>query len=178
VVGRYRLTVWKAVLKAPAVSALETVTSSIAYNDCFQFQLEPLHSGAHSICLFAARGGHLDVLRWARDRSCPWSEATCCYAAEGGHLEVLRWAREHHCPWDGRTCAWAAKHGHLEVLRWAREHDCSWDAMTCMYAARNGHLEVLQWARAHGCPWNKEHCVLVAISQSHPETLAWVRAQP
>ena len=25
-------------------------------------------------------------------------------AAAGGHLEVLRWAREHHCPWDERTC--------------------------------------------------------------------------
>jgi hypothetical protein len=132
-------------------------------------------SGAHSICLFAARGGHLDVLRWARERHCPWNEATCCYAAEGGHLEVMRWARDHDCPWDSRTCAWAAKHGHLVVLRWAREHDCQWDDMTCLYAARNGHLEVLQWARANGCPWSKRACVNAAMW--HPETVAWVRAQ-
>ena len=25
-------------------------------------------------------------------------------AAEGGHLAVLRWAREHDCPWDKSVC--------------------------------------------------------------------------
>ena len=27
----------------------------------------------------------------------------CTQAAEGGHLEVLKWAREHHCPWNEVT---------------------------------------------------------------------------
>jgi len=52
---------------------------------------------------------------------------TCAYAAEGGHLEVLKWARENGCPWDKQTCAYAAKGGHLEVLKWARENGCPWD---------------------------------------------------
>jgi len=39
-------------------------------------------------------------LRWAREHDCPWDEWTCAYAAKGGHLEVLKWAREQHCPWD------------------------------------------------------------------------------
>jgi hypothetical protein len=59
-------------------------------------------------------------------------------AAEGGHLEVLRWAREHDCPWDVATCAAAAEKGHLEVLRWAREHDCPWDSGTRAAAAAGG----------------------------------------
>ena len=46
------------------------------------------------------RGGHLEVLKWARANGCPWDEGTCAYAAEGGHLEVLKWARENGCPWD------------------------------------------------------------------------------
>ena len=29
----------------------------------------------------------------------------CALAAKGGHLEVLRWAPEHHCTWDSMTCA-------------------------------------------------------------------------
>ena len=33
-----------------------------------------------------------------------WDECTCAYAAEGGHLEVLKWARENGCPWDEYTC--------------------------------------------------------------------------
>jgi len=24
----------------------------------------------------------------------------CAYAAEGGHLEVMQWARDHGAPWD------------------------------------------------------------------------------
>ena len=41
----------------------------------------------------------------------------------GGHLEVLKWARENGCQWDEWTCATAAEGGHLEVLKWAREND-------------------------------------------------------
>jgi len=35
---------------------------------------------------------------------------------------------------------------------------------------------VLRWALQHGCPWSKDNCE--HASGSHPETLAWVRAQP
>ena len=37
-------------------------------------------------CAFAAGGGHLEVLMWAREQGCPWNELTCSYAAKGGHL--------------------------------------------------------------------------------------------
>ena len=62
-------------------------------------------------------------------------------AAKGGHLKVLKWARENDCPWDG-TCMCAAKGGHLKVLKWARENDCPWNKWTCADAAIGGHLEV------------------------------------
>ena len=76
----------------------------------------------------------------------------CAYAAEGGHLEVLQWARAHGCRWDERTCAQAALNGHLKVLQWARAQGCPWDEQTCAKAAENVHRAVLQWARAQGCP--------------------------
>ena len=63
------------------------------------------------ICAFAAFGGHVDVLDWARDRGCPWDEETCASAAEGGHLDVLRWARAKGCPWDEQTTM-AEEYGH------------------------------------------------------------------
>jgi len=49
-----------------------------------------------------------------------------CQAILGGHLHVLKWAREHDCPWCWRTCALAAEGGHLEVLKWAHENGCEW----------------------------------------------------
>ena len=71
---------------------------------------------------------------------------------------------------------YAARGGHLEVLQWAREHHCPWNESTCQHAAAGGHLEVLRWARENGCPWRKRSCQI--NSKNHPETLAWVRAQP
>jgi hypothetical protein len=118
----------------------------------------------------------VERLAWAKANGCPWVYLTCELAAGGGRLEALQWAREQDCPWDTGTCASAAEGGHLEVLRWAREHHCFWDIWTCYKAAARGHLEVLKWAREHGCPWVKRQCA--AASYNHPQTLAWVRAQP
>jgi hypothetical protein len=55
---------------------------------------------------------------WVDSRNRPWDEWTCYAAARGGHLEVLKWLRDNDCPWDTWTCANAAVHGHLEVLKW------------------------------------------------------------
>ena len=32
-------------------------------------------------------------------RGCPWSKHTCKHAIKQGHVEVLRWARENGCEW-------------------------------------------------------------------------------
>jgi hypothetical protein len=40
--------------------------------------------------LEAAKGGHFSVLKWAREKNCPWDKNTCSSAAEGGHFEALR----------------------------------------------------------------------------------------
>ena len=39
---------------------------------------------------------------------------TCTDAVEGGHLEVLKWAREHGCPWDAATRDRAARKGYSD----------------------------------------------------------------
>jgi hypothetical protein len=50
----------------------------------------------------AAKGGHLEVLKWARENGCPWDEDDVRVAAEGGHLETLKWARENELPVETR----------------------------------------------------------------------------
>ena len=67
------------------------------------------------LCEDAARGGHLEVLKWARENGCPWDEHTCTYAAEGGHLDVLQWALENGCPWTRHSPLLAASMGYFET---------------------------------------------------------------
>jgi len=92
-------------------------------------------------------------------QGCPWGLGrwwTCIYAAKGGHLKVLQWARSQGCPWNVYTCRFAAEGGHLEVLQWARSDPtdpCPWDELVCINAALKGHLEVLKWAIEKGCPY-------------------------
>ena len=62
-------------------------------------------------CAWAAAGGHLALLRWARaqDPPCPWDKETCALAAGGGHLELLRWATASGCPHDVEGCKKSAR---------------------------------------------------------------------
>ena len=43
------------------------------------------------------------------DNGCDWGWMTCAAAARGGHLGVLKWARENGCEWSWRTCSFAAR---------------------------------------------------------------------
>ena len=78
----------------------------------------------------------------------PWDTATCTRAAKGGHLDVLQWARSNGCPWDEDTCAFAARCGKLDVLQWAHANGCEWIWDRCeAQAKRNQHDNMLPWLR-------------------------------
>eukprot|EP00587_Corethron_hystrix_P009281 CAMPEP_0113304708 /NCGR_PEP_ID=MMETSP0010_2-20120614/4618_1 /TAXON_ID=216773 ORGANISM="Corethron hystrix, Strain 308" /NCGR_SAMPLE_ID=MMETSP0010_2 /ASSEMBLY_ACC=CAM_ASM_000155 /LENGTH=368 /DNA_ID=CAMNT_0000158963 /DNA_START=206 /DNA_END=1309 /DNA_ORIENTATION=+ /assembly_acc=CAM_ASM_000155 len=104
----------------------------------------------------AARRGHLDLLIWLRQEGCPWGYETCIAAAKGGHIGTLKWLRRNGCPWwEYRMCEFAAKGGHLNMLIWLREEEeCPWGLWTPSAAAEGGHWEVLKWSIIHGCPYN------------------------
>src|SRR5271166_6043683 len=61
----------------------------------------------------AAKKGYLGIIQWIFPGA-ELSKDTCLLAARGGHLEVLKWARENQCPWNRSTCTNAALGGHLE----------------------------------------------------------------
>merc|ERR1719146_650616 len=86
---------------------LEKVARAMPGGDRLWFRLV-CRSWAAAEAAFAVR----DAALWKKFKRC-----LCHYAAEGGHLAVLRWARAHGCPWDELTCAYAAEFGHLEVLQ-------------------------------------------------------------
>ena len=106
------------------------------------------------VCRLAARLGHLEVLRWARDNGGKLTEDLCMEVAFEGHLVALQNLRAVGCPWGAKVCHTAANRGQLEILKWLRGNGCPWDVMTCFGAVTKGHVEVLRWARENGAPWN------------------------
>jgi len=110
-------------------------------------------------CSNAAKGGHLDVLKWLRsqDPPCPWSEATCAEAASNGQLDVVKWLRSQNppCPWNEWTTYFAAENGHFDVLKWLHSQNppCPWNERTTYFAEDNDHFDVLKWLVENGCPY-------------------------
>ena len=135
-------------------------------------------------CAGAARGGHLEALKYLRglDPPCPWNRWTLAEAAYRGHLEVLKWARSENppCPWGEVTSGWAAEGGQLDVLEWARGQNppCPWNECTFALAARGGPLEALKWLRDQDppCPWGEDTC-RTAVEYGRLDVLEWLRGQ-
>ena len=78
-------------------------------------------------CCCAAKMGCLSTLQNQLRRGLLDEAVVCEAAALGGHLEILRWARQHGFEWGVRTSSRAAAGGHLKVLKWLRENGCPWD---------------------------------------------------
>ena len=112
----------------------------------------------HPIVDYAARGGHLNILKWARANGSPWYRHTAAYLAEGGHLEALKWVMTNGYRWKSNICEYAAKGDQLEVLEYARANDCPWDKDTCLAAVTAGNLDILKYLTESGCPWYNDSC--------------------
>ncbi len=57
-------------------------------------------------------------LKWARANGCEWGADTCLFAVKGGQLEVLKWARANGCDWDPAVCLQSA--GDETMMKWIR----------------------------------------------------------
>ena len=116
----------------------------------------------------AAVGGHLEVLKWARNNGYPLSLDCILVAARKGHLNIIKFASSNGCPLLP-LCKEAARHGHLEILKWALSNNCK-NFQSCKIiieeAARSRHLKVLKWAKNNGCQWN-EHRIGKLILYLH-----------
>ena len=128
----------------------------------------------------AAAGGQLDALRYLRGRwQCQLAPESAVWAARGGHVDVLRWLASQGLEMDARACAAAAAGGWMEALQFLRTSGCEWDESTCALAAVGGHLEVLKWARSQDppCPWSRSDCRRVASDSNHQHIVKWIDQQ-
>ncbi|KAE8997458.1 hypothetical protein PR003_g20418 [Phytophthora rubi] len=163
----------------PTAHALETA----AFNGHLQ-ALEWLVDGpaklelSSSVFSEAARGGHLEVVKWLDARQCPSTSAALDAAAENGFLEIVQWLysnRREGC--SSRALDRAARNGHLEVVKWLHATD---EQLYCPAAinraAEFGHLEVVMWLharRTEGCSTEALDC---ACHQGHLHVAKWLHA--
>ena len=101
--------IFKGITKTDKREAVRTIP-------LIQYSVSKLFFEEETICSYAARGGHLDVLKWTYANGAILDVWICQNASEGGHLDVLKWARSKGVDWDcanwtGSTCAKAAGGG-------------------------------------------------------------------
>ncbi len=62
------------------------------------------------------------MMRFLRDRRCPWTKVTCADAAGGGPLEALQGLISEGYRWDQRVGEFAAMGGHVSVVQSLVKH--------------------------------------------------------
>ena len=83
----------------------------------------------------AASQGNLEMVKYCVANECPIDERACAWAARCGHLEVLKYLREEvKAPWGSDTASWAAGYGRLHILEYLveREYDQYDEICVCM----------------------------------------------
>lgn len=121
--------------------------------------------------VICAARGYLNLLQLIPEYDLYGTTYICEYAALGGHLDIIDWARARECRMDENTCAYAARGGHLDVIEHVRsKYSCPWDVFTTAEAARNGHLEILEYAVVNGCPIDKDFC----LRYNHVHIREWI----
>ena len=86
----------------------------------------------------AAELGYLHILTYLfqigyKDNSV-WA---CTMAAKGGHLNCLKFLHENKCRWSKNTAKAASNYGHLDCLIYLHEHNCPIDRISCINATVN-----------------------------------------
>ena len=124
----------------------------------------------------AASQGNLEMVKYCVASKCPLGYGACEFAARNGHLEMLKYLREESkAPWDSDTAAWAALNGHLHILEYLveRKYD-EYDKDACMLAAKSGHLDCLKYLRETAkAPWNC-YAVYSAHKNIQPECVQYL----
>ena len=95
----------------------------------------------------ASKWGHFTLLKWLRDKNCPWDKSTCYHAAINGHLEILKWVKQNNCPFefDVFLVEQVTRNGHLNVLKWLKEQGYFYVYSIHINALREGHTHILDW---------------------------------
>ncbi len=94
------------------------------------------------------------------------TEASCFAAARGGHLEILRWLDFIGLEMESDLYSAAAEGGHPQVMEWLFSKDVAWDPDACYRAVYEDHIPVVRWVRSKGIPVADSLCTTAAMRGS------------
>lgn len=104
-----------------------------------------------------AEKGCLDMLKWLHSQECVMGFNSLAFpAARGGHVNILKWLTIEHGVdlSDNRAMAVAARAGHISVMVWLMEQGCAITADVCEAAVHGsvgvGSVAVFDWLRDFG----------------------------
>ena len=124
----------------------------------------------------AAYRGNMEMVKYCVANECPINEKACAWAARCGHLEVLKYLHEEvKAPWESCTASWAAGGGNLHILEYLVEHEYDeYDENACRNAAENGHLDCLKYLHETAkAPWDG-YAFQGARKNNHPECVQYL----
>ncbi len=122
---------------------------------------------------WAARNGHLEVVKYLDINGIKCTSEGADWAAENGHLEVVKYLDINgiKCTSDGAN--WAAGNGHLEVVKWLDSNGIKCTSYGADLAVENGHLEVVKWLDSNGIKCTSRGAEW-AVENGHLEVVKWL----
>jgi len=101
---------------------------------------------------YAARNGHLHVVKYLLSYGHTVCQNTVGFAALGGHLDILKYFFDKGCEMGPSVCYMSAMRGHLNIIKWARSVGIGWDNWTIRMASKRNYMEIVEYAMKNGCP--------------------------
>ena len=104
----------------------------------------------HHVCNAAAQGGHERILRWALQSGYPITEWASYFAAREGHLDILKICREHGVPDHKDAFNVAIQRKQYHVCEWMIENEYVFNMYSYHFAVESEHytLEELDILKA------------------------------
>lgn len=133
------------------------------------------------ITRYAARKGHLRILKWGL-RHINLTTTIGQEAARGGQLQLLKWLLwPRYMPWNSQLIDGAARGGQKEMLAWlVKRFGISVSSEVFVAAVYHGDIEFLAWLRDFStqlrrgsCPWDAT-ALTAAIETGRITIISWL----
>ena len=122
----------------------------------------------------AALGGHVNVLRYAVENGCPYSNRICEDAVVSGNLDCVKWITEERV--SSKKCAastLAIIEGRDEILEYLLENNYFIYETAVTVACKRGRLGALKLLKARGF-YPTDECVQIVRNLGHSHILRWM----
>lgn len=90
--------------------------------------------------------GHLDVIKCLRQHGFPWYSHTCEDAAMFKRMDILQWAYDNMCTYTDGVWRNALKNGDLDIFAWAIDHGSPYEREDLLQnVTMMGHQHISEW---------------------------------